>query len=71
MAQLTEYGKAVKKRLIDIEQSQDWLSAQITDKTGLFVDSSYLYKIFTGQRHPQTVMSAITEILSLDGDGNG
>lgn len=36
LAQLTVFGKDVKKRLVDLDQSQEWLIRQVRDKTGLF-----------------------------------
>ncbi len=65
MAQLTVYGKEVKKRLIDIGQSQEWLIGQIRDKTGLFCDGGYLYKILVGERNAPSIVNAINEILGL------
>lgn len=65
MAQLTEYGKAVKKRLVDMEKKQDWLIQEVHSRTGLFVDSGYFSKIFTGKRNAPRVVEAINEILSL------
>lgn len=63
MIQLTAYGKDVKKRLIDIGQSQEWLAGQVREKTGLFCDTAYLYKILIGERNPPSIVSAINEIL--------
>lgn len=63
MAQLTAYGKEVKKRLIDIGQSQEWLISQIRERTGLFCDAGYLYKIFVGERNAPSIVGAINEIL--------
>lgn len=65
MAQFTEFGKEVKKALIDVGETQDWLIKQIEFNTGLFVDSGYLYKILTGQRNAPKIVQAIREILSL------
>ncbi len=65
MAQVTDYGKSVKKRLIDIGQSQEWLIRQVKEKTGLFCDGGYLYKIFIGERNAPSIVSAINEILEL------
>lgn len=65
LAQVTEYGKAVKKRLIDINQTQEWLMKEVTEKTGRFVDSGYLYKIMAGQRKAPAITAAINEILGL------
>lgn len=63
MAQVTKYGKAVKKRIIDINQTQVWLMKTITEKTGRFVDSGYLYKMFSGQRKAPAITAAVNDIL--------
>ena len=65
MAQPTEFGKEVKKRLVDINQNQIWLINQVKGKTGLFLDSGYLNKILTGRRNAPKVVQAIREILEL------
>lgn len=65
MAQLTDYAKTIKKRLIDVEQTQEWLIGRVVEKTGLFCDSGYLYKIFTGERNAPSIVKAINEILEL------
>lgn len=41
MAQLTVFGKEVKKRLVDMDQRQVWLIDQVREKTGLYFDDSY------------------------------
>lgn len=68
MTQLTVFGKEVKKKLVDIGQSQAWLMDKINGKTGLFIDSSYMYKILTGKRNAPKIVSAIRDILELPGD---
>lgn len=65
MAQLTDYGKSVKKALIDRDRNQAWLLKEVHQKTGLFVDDGYFFKIFTGQRNAPKVVAAINEILEL------
>lgn len=35
-------------------------------KTGLFVDSGYMYKILTGQRNAPKIVQAICEILDIE-----
>ena len=59
------FMKEVKKRLIDLDKNQKWLEEQITEKTGLFVDSSYLGKIYKGERNAPKVVQAIKEILDI------
>lgn len=65
MAQMTEFGKEISKKLIDLEKPQNWLIAQVKERTGLYFDSSYLYKIKTGQIATPSVVQAIREILGL------
>lgn len=60
-----EFMKKVKCRLIDLGKNQKWLENEITKKTGLFVDSSYLNKIFRGERQARKIVAAIREILDL------
>lgn len=62
---MTEYGKKIKKRLIDIDKNQTWLIEQVTEKTGLYMDNGYMQKILTGQRMPPKILEAIDEILDL------
>ena len=65
MAQFTEFGKDVAKRLIDIDRDQVWLIDQVREKTGLYFDSSYLHKIRTGKLATPKILAAIREILEL------
>lgn len=67
MAQITVFGKEIKKRLIDIERPQAWLIEQVKKKTGLYFDDSYLYKIMVGSLSTPSIVAAINEILELDG----
>ena len=62
---LTNFGLSVKTSLLHMGKEQKWLEQQITEKTGLYVDSSYLSKIFTGQRNAPKVVQAIREILDI------
>lgn len=45
----TDFGKAVKIRLIEMEKDQTWLIEQVKERTGDYFDSSYLYKLLTGK----------------------
>ena len=62
----TEYGKTVKKKLIDMDKSQAWLINQVTEKTGLYMDSSYMGKIYRGENRSKKVLAAINEILGIE-----
>lgn len=61
-----EFFKKVKYRLIDLGKTQKWLEEQIREKTGLFVDSSYLSKIYNGERNAPKIKAAICEILEIE-----
>lgn len=62
---MSDFGKEVKKKLIDIGKTQNWLMDQVMQKTGLYLDSGYLYKILTGRRAAPKITAAIREILSM------
>ena len=65
MAHMTEFGKDIKKRLVDLEKPQTWLIEQVRERTGLYFDDSYLYKIRTGKLATPSIVTAIREILEL------
>ena len=54
-----------KKRLIDLDKSQEWLISQLNRDTGLFVDSSYLNRILTGRCNSEKIIASISKILDL------
>ena len=60
-----DFRKQVKYRLIDLGKTQKWLEEQVRMKTGLFVDSGYLHKIFAGERNAPKIVQAIKEILDI------
>lgn len=63
---LTPYGKAVKKRLIDLDKPQTWLIEQVKERTEMYCDSSLLYKLSTGQLNVPKIRTAVNEILGLN-----
>ena len=65
MAQLTAFGKDIGKRLIDLDKPQNWLIEEVRNKTVLYFDDSYMYKIKTGQLSTPKVVQAICEILEI------
>lgn len=69
MAQFTAFGKAVKKKLVDIDRTQAWLIEQVKGRTGLYFDDSYAYKILTGQLASPKIVQAIRELLELSEQG--
>lgn len=64
-SKFTDFGLCVKTELLRQGKDQKWLEEQVTEKTGLFVDSGYMYKILTGQRNAPKIVTAICEILSI------
>lgn len=65
----SEFGKVIKKRLIDLDKNQNWLIGEVKAETGKFIDSSYLQKIMSGDRNPQRMIDAICKILDIDKEG--
>lgn len=65
MTNLTEFGKEVKKKLVDLGETDKWLIEQVREKTGLYFDDSYLYKIRSGKLATPKIVTAIREILDL------
>jgi hypothetical protein len=47
-------------------KEQKWLEEAISEKTGLYVDNGYMYKILTGQRNAPKLVAAICEVLSIE-----
>ncbi len=62
----TDFGKAVKHRLVDMDLSQNWLIEEVKKKTGLYFDSSYLQKILNGKSSAPKLVDAIAEILNIE-----
>lgn len=67
-AKLTNFGKEIKKRLLDIDQNQNWLIGRVKEKTGLYFDSSYMAKILNGTYRTPSITQAICEILEIELD---
>ncbi len=67
-SKFSAFGISVKTELLRIGKEQKWLEETITEKTGLFVDSGYMYKILTGQRNAPKIVAAIREILNIQGE---
>lgn len=60
------YGRDVKKRLIDRGMTQKELMAKVTEMTGLKMDSGYMSKILSGDRNPPKIIHAINQILEIE-----
>lgn len=61
----SDFGLSVKTELLRRGETQKWLEERVTEATGLFVDSGYMYKILTGQRDAPKIVTAIREILGM------
>lgn len=73
LAQVSEFGMAVKVRLIEMQKTQSWLIEQVKERTGDFFDSSYLHRLLTGKLEGGTgwdgkpgKAAVIREILGLE-----
>jgi hypothetical protein len=67
LSKFTDFGLCVKTELLRTGKDQKWLEKAASEKTGLFVDNGYMYKILTGQRNAPKVVAAICEILDIKG----
>lgn len=66
----TDFGLAVKIELLRRGMKQDDLIEEILNRD-MFCDSSYLSKIFRGERNAPKVVEAIRDILGLPEDTQG
>lgn len=65
LSKYSDWGLYIKTELLRIGKDQKWLEEEVAEKTGLFVDHGYMYKILTGQRNAPKIVSAICEILNV------
>lgn len=65
LSNFSDFGLCVKTKLLQMGKEQKWLEEAISQKTGLFVDNGYMYKILTGQRNAPKIVAAICEILNI------
>jgi hypothetical protein len=65
LSKYSDFGLLVKTKLLNNGKSQKWLEEAVSEKTGLFVDNGYMYKILTGQRNAPKIVDAICEILNI------
>ena len=70
-SKFTDFGLCVKTELLRRGKEQKWLEEVISEKTGLFVDSGYMYKVLTGQRNAPKIVAAICEILNIQDQQKG
>ena len=65
LSKFSDFGLCVKTELLRQGKDQKWLEEAVAEKTGLFVDCGYMYKILTGQRNAPKIVAAIREILNI------
>lgn len=65
LSKFSDFGLVVKTKLLQMGRDQKWLEKEVAEKTGLFVDGGYMYKILTGKRNAPKIVTAIREILEL------
>ena len=65
LSKFSDFGLCIKTELLRIGKNQKWLEEAVAEKTGLFVDNGYMYKILTGQRNAPIIVAAICEILNI------
>ena len=68
LSKISDFGLVVKTELLKKRRTQKWLEEEITKKTGLYVDSGYMYKILTGQRNAPKIVESICEILNIENE---
>ena len=64
-SKFTDFGLCVKTELLRRGKEQKWLEESVSNLSGLYVDSGYMYKILTGQRNAPKIVDAICEILNI------
>lgn len=66
LSKFSDWGLCIKTELLRIGKDQKWLEEAVAEKTGLFVDNGYMYKILTGKRKAPKIVAAICEILNIE-----
>lgn len=64
-SKFSDFGLCVKTELLRRGKEQKWLEEAVSEKTGLYVDGGYMYKILTGKRNAPKIVAAIREILEI------
>ena len=65
LSKYSDFGLCVKTELLRTGREQKWLEEAVSEMTGLYVDSGYMYKILTGQRNAPKIVSAICELMDI------
>ena len=70
-SKFTDFGLCVKTELLRQGKEQKWLEETVSEKTGLYVDNGYMYKVLTGKRNAPKIVAAICEVLSIQDQQEG
>ena len=62
---MTEFHKEVKKRLIDMEKSQRWLTDEVNHRLGISTDHSYVNRVIRDISKSDRIRKTICEILNI------
>lgn len=65
MTKICDFGKEIKKRLVDINQTQEWLISEVANDTGKYFDSGYLHRILRGEIATPGIVASIKKNLEL------
>ena len=65
LSKYSDFGLCVKTELLRLGKEQKWLEEAVSEMTGLYVDSGYMYKILTGQRNAPKIVDAICNLLKI------
>ena len=68
-SKFSDFGLCVKTELLRQGKEQKWLEEAVSEKTGLYVDGGYMWKILTGRRNAPKIVAAICEVLNISEDG--
>lgn len=64
---VTSFGITIKTKLLKMNKTQNWLIEQIKKQdSAIYIDSSVLNKVLTGQIKTGRIVDAIKCILNLD-----
>lgn len=63
---LTDYGKKVKTRLIELDKTQKWLITEVNKRVSITMTSSYLNRIMIGKVVSSSAVPVINEILGIE-----
>ena len=65
MERSSDFGKEIKIRLVELGKTQLWLIERVKEKTGLYFDGGYLWKIMNGMLATPGIIEAIRDVLDL------